>query len=113
MTKLNHILIRIFFINFSLGLEVDFSTDACLIHLTNFIKLQMDQGRFVGIVLLHLQHVFDTVDHDILRMKFEVFPVISIRLQTASGSMWSPILTCTYFIWGSTGIKSWTPFILR
>ena len=34
MTKLNHILIRrIFFINFSQGLEVDFSTDKCIVHL--------------------------------------------------------------------------------
>ena len=48
-----------------------FSTDTCLIHLTDFIKFQMDKGHYVGMVLLDLQKPFDTVDHNILLMKLE------------------------------------------
>ena len=63
------------FIDFSLILEVDFSTDVCLIHLSNLIKFEMDPCRFVVIVLLYLQNAFDTVDHGILIMKLEALGI--------------------------------------
>ena len=47
-----------------------FSTDTCLIHLTDFIKFQIDKGHLVGMVLLDLQKAFDTV-YGILLMKIE------------------------------------------
>ncbi len=43
-----------------------FSTDACLIYLTDYIRTQMAQGKYTGMVLLDLQKAFDTVDHEIL-----------------------------------------------
>ena len=43
-----------------------FSTDTCLIHLSDYIRLQMDKGHLVGMVLLDLQKAFDTVDRGIL-----------------------------------------------
>ena len=49
--------------NFQSGFRPRSSTDTCLIHLTDFIKFQMDEGHFVGMVLLDLQKAFDTVDH--------------------------------------------------
>ena len=49
--------------NFQSGFRPRFSTDTCLIHLTDYIKFQMDEGYFVGMVLLVLQKAFDTVDH--------------------------------------------------
>ena len=58
--------------NFSLVLEVSFPLKHdCLIHLTDFIKFQMDNGHYVGMFLLDLQRAFDTVDHNILLMKVE------------------------------------------
>jgi len=72
MTKYIHILlIPNYFMNFNQDLEVFFSTDACLIHLTDCIRFEMDKGYMVGMLLLDLQNAFDTVDHSILLMKLE------------------------------------------
>ena len=72
MTKLKLISMRkSFCINSSLDLEAVFATDTCLIHLTDFIKFEMDKGNLIGMVLLDLQKAFDTVDHGILLMKME------------------------------------------
>ena len=56
---------------FQSGFRSRYSTNTCLTHLTDFIKFQMDQGHFVGMVLLDLQKAFDTVDHGILLVKFK------------------------------------------
>ena len=72
MTKYIHILlIPNYFMNFNQDLEVFFSTDTCLIHLTNCIRFEMDKCNMVGMLLLDLQKAFDTVDHSILLMKLE------------------------------------------
>ena len=46
-----------------------YSTDTCLIHLTDYIKHECDNGNYTGMVLLDLQKAFDTVDHAILSKK--------------------------------------------
>ena len=59
------------FYKFQTGFRSRYSTDTCLTHLTDFIKFQMDQGHFVGMVLLDLQKAFDTVNHGISLMKLK------------------------------------------
>ena len=51
------------------GFRPGFSTNTCLIHLTDYIKSEMDKGDYTGLVLLDLQKAFNTVDHSILLQK--------------------------------------------
>ena len=53
------------------GFRRGFSTDTCLIHLSDYIRIERDRGNLVGMVLLDLQKAFDTVDHSILHMKLK------------------------------------------
>ena len=56
---------------FQSGFRQSYSTNTCLIHLTDYIKLQSDKGNLTGMVLLDLQKAFDTVDHCILINKLQ------------------------------------------
>ena len=53
------------------GFRKAYSTDTCLINLTDQIKLDMSKGLYVGMVLIDLQKAFDTVDHEILCKKLK------------------------------------------
>jgi hypothetical protein len=48
------------------GFRPSFSTDSCLIHLSDYILEQQDKGHYTGMVVLDLQKAFDTVNHKIL-----------------------------------------------
>ena len=61
------------------GFRNSFSTDTCLIHLTDYIKQQTSQGNYTGLVLLDLQKAFDTVDHDILCKKLDAMGISSVE----------------------------------
>ena len=54
---------------FQSGFRSSYSTDTCLIHLTDYIKQECDNGNYTGMVLLDLQKAFDTVDQAILLKK--------------------------------------------
>ena len=51
------------------GFRKAYSTDNCLINLTDQIKLEMSKGFYVGMALIDLKKAFDTVDHEILCKK--------------------------------------------
>ena len=54
---------------FQSGFRSSYSTNTCLIHLTDYIKQECDNGNYTGMVLLDLQKAFGTVDHAILLKK--------------------------------------------
>jgi len=64
--------------DFQSGFRGAFSTDTCLIHLTDYIRNQMSVGNYTGLVLLDLQKAFDTVDHVILCKKLRAMGVTSV-----------------------------------
>ena len=56
---------------FQSGFRKNFSTDSCLVQLTNFIVNGMDKGLHTGMILIDLQKAFDTLDHGVLLEKME------------------------------------------
>ena len=56
---------------FQSGFRKKFSTDSCLVQLSDFIINGMDKGLHTGMILIDLQKAFDTLDHDILLEKME------------------------------------------
>ena len=53
------------------GFHAIFSTDSCLVQLTDFILRGMDKGFHTGMILVDLQKANDTLDHTILLQKME------------------------------------------
>ena len=57
---------------FQSGFRKKFSTDSCLVQLTDYIIKGMDKGQHTGMLLIDLQKAFDTLDHDVLLKKWNV-----------------------------------------
>ena len=51
------------------GFRSSYSTDSCLIHLSDHILKKQDKGQYTGIVILDLQKAFNTVNPKILTSK--------------------------------------------
>lgn len=64
---------------FQSGFRCNYSTDSCLIHLTDHIKSQTSKGLYTGMIMLDLQKAFDTVDHGILCQKLNIMGVESVE----------------------------------
>ena len=60
------------------GFRSGFSTDSCVIQLSDFMKHEISNGNYVGMVLIDLQKAFDTVDHRIMLDKLRAIGVTSI-----------------------------------
>ena len=54
---------------FKSGFRKTYSTNTCLEHLTNKITKGLEKGHFIGMILIDLQKVLDTIDHLILIKK--------------------------------------------
>ena len=54
---------------FQSGFGKNNSTDFCLSYLTDKISKGFDSGLLTGMILIDLQKVFDTIDHNILLLK--------------------------------------------
>ena len=54
------------------GFRANFSTDSCLVQLTNFVLRGMDEGFHIGMILVDLQKAFDILDHSVLLQKWNV-----------------------------------------
>ena len=59
------------------GFCKNFSTDASLLYLTNKIMTGFYSGIPTEMILIDLQKVFDTINHDILVKK--MVPIVSFR----------------------------------
>ena len=57
-----------------------FSTESCLIHLSDFILKKQDMREYVGMIILDLQKAFDTVNHKILINKLKALGLNQIAI---------------------------------
>ena len=57
------------------GFKLGLSTETSLLNMTNQLIINIDKGCYNLVLLLDLRKAFDTVDHQILRKKFEFYGI--------------------------------------
>ena len=63
---------------FQSGFRSGYSTDTCLINLTDRIRSETAKGNVTGVVMIDLQKAFDTCDHSIMLQKLSKMGVTSV-----------------------------------
>ena len=63
------------------GFRQNFSTDSCLIHLSDYILNNQDKGEYTGMVVIDLQKAFDTVNHKILLSKLQALGLDQVAIK--------------------------------
>ena len=85
-----------------------YSTNSCSIGLSDFNKGEIGKGNLVGMVLINIQKVFDTVDHAILRDKLSAIGISSTRWFESYLSDWRQCVdvggTCSEFLPVTCGV---------
>ena len=64
-----------------------YSANTCLAHLFNQILKGFESGKSTGMILIDLQKVFDTLDHDILLDKMKYLGSISKTIERLGSSL--------------------------
>jgi hypothetical protein len=63
---------------FQSGFRGKYSTDTCLMNLSDYVKGEISRGNYVGMVMIDLQKAFDCVDHGVLIQKLSAMGVSSL-----------------------------------
>ena len=74
----NHLNSRNLLYEYQSGFRNRYSTDTCLINLTDYVRDEFKKGKMVGMVMIDLRKAFDTVDGDILINKLSAMGVTSL-----------------------------------
>ncbi len=106
---------------FQSGFRTKHSTESALLKVTNDILLSIDSGKSVALMMLDLTAAFDTLDHAILIKRLRDYVGIKgVALKWFSSYLQDRkclvkignLVICVYHLGGSSGINSWSDFIL-